>query len=88
MKVQKITPADDLEALLNTFERTATTTGWPIIQWVAALIPCLVGLVQQAMDTLPVGEVLDDQSLGHHHEDTQLETRAIPPEAPGDKFWV
>lgn len=33
VKVQKMTPADDLEAYLNMFEHTATTVGWAPDQW-------------------------------------------------------
>lgn len=54
IKVQKITRHDDPEAflILNVFERTATAASWPEAQWTPVLIPCLIRLAQQAMDTL------------------------------------
>lgn len=33
--------------------------GWPECQWSAVLIPCLIGLAQQAMDTLPMQDLTD-----------------------------
>lgn len=54
-----MTSADDSEAFLNSFEHIMTAAGWPKGQWVAVLIPCLVGTAQQAIDTLPTGDVAD-----------------------------
>lgn len=51
VKVQKMTPADNPEAFLNSFEHTTTAAGWPEDQCAAILILCLVGLAQQAVDT-------------------------------------
>lgn len=47
-----MTDEDDPEAYLNSFECTASVARWLEIQWVTIIIPCLVGPVQQAMDTL------------------------------------
>lgn len=33
--------------------------GWPEAQWVAVLISCLVALAQQAVDTLPMGDMFN-----------------------------
>lgn len=43
VKVQKMMPADDPEACLNTFEHTATAAVWAPQQWAVVLIPYLNG---------------------------------------------
>lgn len=59
VKVQKMMPEDDPEALLNAFKRTAMAVGWAQTQWVAMLILCLIGLVQQEVDTVPEADLND-----------------------------
>lgn len=59
VKVQKMITEDDPEAYLSSFERTAQAVNWPESQWVAVLIPCLVGPAQQAVHTLPDMKVTD-----------------------------
>lgn len=58
IKVQNMLPANGPEAFLNITEWTAEAAEWPEIQWAAVLFPCLVGLAQKAMDTLPAGDVM------------------------------
>lgn len=41
--LHKLTPADDIEVFLCTYDRTATRLGWPEQEWVARLAPCLTG---------------------------------------------
>lgn len=62
-KLTKMTAEDDPEAYLNAFERMATMAGWPKAQWATMLAPYLSGPVQMAVDTLPVGEVLDYDNM-------------------------
>lgn len=50
IKVPKMTPPDDLEAFIHAVEHTAVATDWPKRYWVAVLLPCLIGPVQQAVD--------------------------------------
>lgn len=38
-------------AFINAFE-------WPESQWATVLVPCLIGLAQQAMETLPLQEII------------------------------
>ncbi|XP_051553338.1 zinc finger protein with KRAB and SCAN domains 7-like [Myxocyprinus asiaticus] len=45
--------ADDPEAFLDLFERTAEIWGWPLGQWAARLIPLLSGEAQLAAQQLP-----------------------------------
>lgn len=59
VKVQKMTPADGPEAYLNIFKRMATAAGWAPEQWVAVLIPCLIGPVQQVVDMLLSADLND-----------------------------
>lgn len=63
VKVQKMITADDPKASLNAFVCTVTAAGLPEGQWVAMLIPCLVGPAQQAIDTLPMGDVVDYKEI-------------------------
>lgn len=61
LKVQKMMPADDLEAFLNAFASEAASLSE--MQWMAVLIPCLVGSAAQAMNMLPAGEVMDYKTV-------------------------
>ena len=56
IRMQKMTSTDDLEAYLHTFERVVLAVGWPRDQWTLILIPCLVGLLQEVVDTLSTQE--------------------------------
>lgn len=49
-------PDNDPEVFLNSFKRMVTTVGMLKDQWAAVLIPCLVDLAQQAVDTVSAGE--------------------------------
>lgn len=61
--VKKMTSADDPEALVYAFERTTSVARWPEDQWMAVLILCLIGLAQQAIDTLPPGDLADYEKV-------------------------
>lgn len=43
VRAQNMTPEDDPEAFINSFERTAVADRWPPAPWSAILIPCLIG---------------------------------------------
>ena len=49
----KLTPADDVEAYLEIFERTACREGWAPAEWAGLLAPFLTGEAQQAYFNLP-----------------------------------
>lgn len=75
--VQKMTWDDDPEAFLYAFEWTATAAGWPEAQWAVVLIPCLIGLAQQAVDTLATADLRNYRKV----RDTILQTLNLSPEA-------
>lgn len=50
-------------AFLNFFERTATVAGWAKSEWAALLVPWLIGLAQQAVDTLPASDLGNYQKV-------------------------
>lgn len=52
-----VTPTDDLKAYFNAFEQMATAARWERITWAAVPIPCLIGLAQQAVDTLAIPDL-------------------------------
>ncbi|XP_051956981.1 uncharacterized protein LOC127625687 [Xyrauchen texanus] len=56
--LQKMGAADDPEAFLDLFERTAEIWGWPPEQWAARLIPLLSGEAQLAAQQLPATNLL------------------------------
>lgn len=75
--VQKMTPTDVPETFLTAFERTANLAGWPQEQWVFIFIPCLTGLVQQVINTLPAANLVGwlcqcegGNSTNHQHQPT------------------
>lgn len=63
MKVQKITSADNPEVYLNAFNSMAVAPRWQAQQKAAIFILCLIGPVQQAMDTMPMRDVADYQKV-------------------------
>ncbi|XP_051529229.1 uncharacterized protein LOC127426442 [Myxocyprinus asiaticus] len=56
--LQKMGAADDPEAFLDLFERTAEIWGWPLGQWAARLIPLLSGEAQLVTQQLPASSLL------------------------------
>lgn len=52
-----MTKDDDPKAFINALERTAVAAGWPKAQWATVFIPCLIGLAQQSVDTLPLHDL-------------------------------
>ncbi|XP_058860376.1 zinc finger and SCAN domain-containing protein 29-like [Acipenser ruthenus] len=58
-KLQKMTPEDDPEAFLVTFERVAEAAGWPKEHWAMKLAPCLTGEAQAAYRALMATEAAD-----------------------------
>lgn len=83
VKVQKLTLADNHEVFVNTFKRTAMATGWPEVQWVAVLIPYLIRPAQQAMDTLPVGDLANYKKV----RIAMLQTLNLSSEAYHRHLW-
>ncbi|XP_056282655.1 uncharacterized protein LOC130201606 [Pseudoliparis swirei] len=50
---QRMTPEDDVQAYLETFEATAEACGWPADEWAIRLLPLLAGEAQTAALGLP-----------------------------------
>nr|XP_056719023.1 zinc finger and SCAN domain-containing protein 30-like [Euleptes europaea] len=48
LQVPQLTPADDIEVYLSTFERVADACQWPREQWVVRLAPALSGAAREA----------------------------------------
>lgn len=57
IKVQKMTPDDNLDTFVNAFERTAIAAIWPKAQWATVLIQYLIRPAQQAVGTLPAADL-------------------------------
>lgn len=54
-----MTMEDDVEAFLETFERTAKWEGWPQGDWADVLAPLLTGAAQLAYHALELDEAHD-----------------------------
>ncbi|KAM9311872.1 SCAN domain-containing protein 3-like [Gastrophryne carolinensis] len=61
--LQKMTPADDVEAFLATFERTATREAWPRQSWAGLVAPFLIGEAQKAYYDLEPAAAQDFNKL-------------------------
>ncbi|XP_068097047.1 uncharacterized protein [Hyperolius riggenbachi] len=61
--LQKLTPTDDVEAFLKTFERTAEREGWSRDRWAGLLAPFLTGEPQKAYYDLTPTDALDYDRL-------------------------
>ncbi|XP_063772692.1 uncharacterized protein LOC134909590 [Pseudophryne corroboree] len=61
--LQKMTEADDVEAYLTTFERTAEHENWPKAQWASLLAPFLSGEPLKAYFDLSPAEARDYDKL-------------------------
>ena len=61
--LQKLTPSDDVEAFLTTFERIAEREGWPRDQWAGIISPFLTGDPQKAYFDLPAEHIRDYERL-------------------------
>ncbi|XP_068121096.1 uncharacterized protein [Hyperolius riggenbachi] len=61
--LQKMTPHDDVEAFLNTFERTAEREAWPKTQWAGLVAPFLTGDSQKAYFDLTAEDAQDYEKL-------------------------
>lgn len=59
----KLTPKDDVEAYLYTFEATATAARWPPTRWVKILGPYLTGPAKIVLKTMPTKEATDCQRV-------------------------
>ncbi|XP_062448935.1 zinc finger and SCAN domain-containing protein 31-like [Rhea pennata] len=55
----ELSPDDDAEAYLASFERVAETCRWPRREWVTRLVPALSGKAQQAVSSLAAGDAGD-----------------------------
>lgn len=66
-EAQKLMPSmtagDDVEASLDTFERTATLEGWPHCNWARLMIPLLSGEAQQLQHAMPAAAAEDYDAL-------------------------
>lgn len=61
--LQKMTPTDDVEAYLLTFERTAEREEWPKEKWAGLLAPFLTGDAQKAYFDLELEDAKDYTKL-------------------------
>ncbi|XP_051523485.1 uncharacterized protein LOC127423327 [Myxocyprinus asiaticus] len=92
--LQKMGAADDPEAFLDLFKRTADIWGWPLGQWSARLIPLLSGEVQLAAQQLPATSLLAYgdlkrailQRVGHTPEESHQLFRSLKLESSDRPF--
>lgn len=63
IRIPKMTAKDDPEVFLKSLECSSWVAGWPEDQWVAILIPCLMGLAQLAVDTVAPEEVMNNSEI-------------------------
>ncbi|XP_078243318.1 uncharacterized protein LOC140703916 [Pogona vitticeps] len=82
IRMQKMSASDDPEAYLHTFERVATAAGWPKEQWTLILTPCLTGVLQEVVDTLPTQEATQYETV----KGAILQTLNLTEEAYRKKF--
>ncbi|XP_044154991.1 uncharacterized protein LOC122941650 [Bufo gargarizans] len=61
--LQKMTPTDDVEAYLATFERVAVREEWPKEQWAGLVAPFLTGEPQKAYFDLEPDKAQDYETL-------------------------
>lgn len=61
--LQKMTPVDDVEAYLATFERLAVREGWSKEQWAGLLAPFLMGEPQKAYFDMEPDKAQDFETL-------------------------
>uniref|UniRef100_A0A452H266 SCAN box domain-containing protein n=1 Tax=Gopherus agassizii TaxID=38772 RepID=A0A452H266_9SAUR len=58
-ELPELTPEDDIEVYLASFERVAEACHWPRREWVTRLLPSLTGKAQQAISSLDAREARD-----------------------------
>ncbi|KAM9112892.1 uncharacterized protein ACDP82_019747 [Pangshura tecta] len=58
-ELPELTPEDDIEVYLASFERVAEACHWPRREWVTRLLPFLTGKAQQAISSLNAREARD-----------------------------
>ncbi|XP_029769014.1 zinc finger and SCAN domain-containing protein 31-like [Terrapene carolina triunguis] len=58
-EVPELTPEDDIEVYLASFERVAEACHWPRREWVTRLLPSLTGKAQQAISSLDARDARD-----------------------------
>uniref|UniRef100_K7EXH9 Gypsy retrotransposon integrase-like protein 1 n=1 Tax=Pelodiscus sinensis TaxID=13735 RepID=K7EXH9_PELSI len=82
LRLVKMTPSDDPEAFLITFERVATAARWPEENWATLLAPYLTGAAQGAYRGLAARDAL------HYHKvkEAILDQAGITPETHRQRF--
>ncbi|CAM5173129.1 unnamed protein product [Eretmochelys imbricata] len=58
-QLPELTPEDDIEVYLASFERVAEACHWPRREWVTRLLPSLTGKAQQAISSLDARDARD-----------------------------
>ncbi|XP_039598812.1 uncharacterized protein LOC120520795 [Polypterus senegalus] len=96
-----LSEADDIEAYLSTFERTATRNLWQRTEWASIITPYLKGIAQKAYHDLPIDEavqydLLKAEILSHYGVTSDQQASEwrhwrydpdLPARAQGFKFW-